>query len=601
MLNEQLIPMFYFSISFILILVFIPWLFFRNAYQDGVERITADFLKMCGILVVLGYVLVLFKLFEMLSVVFLLVFIGNRIYRVRQKKAGLDETATNFETMIYEYFDGKYTLKQVLIDYVSHMYVQIKEMLRLRFSGPVRIIGTVSCLSVIGLAGYIRYYDVLFHGAPSYGNQYTSLKWIKDIRENILFTDGVLPQGFYVFWATVQEFARIDTLHMVNYTGALSSILTMLGIYFFISRLTENKLGSIVGVTLFALAGEFIDPLYWQWQAEADPRTFAYVFLLPTLYFLILFLRGRNRDAFRTMFAGMLVIALMDPVSLLLLLLGVFLVIMFLFLGKKKIEGSSISKAYLSWGTAAAISILPIGIGLVSGKHIHIAFIQMFQSNPVLPFMLSAAPSILILLICVAVGFIWHYCFRVFRGSSLRKLVEAGIIVVIIVISIGFASLRPVQSLKIDWDEAVAQYVRITKEHPPQSWMIVGKDTWNPLARGMGYHMSIDELVNNYDPSKMSLTRNGAGEPDTNIAPNVFIYYEKRLREVDNDAAAGQLASLYKEWDKDMKDLKVWLDRYALLHPKAKVYYEDDNIAIYHLEYVQDRKEANKQIWGGGE
>ncbi|MBP1154265.1 MULTISPECIES: hypothetical protein [unclassified Paenibacillus] len=600
MFIDQIMPVLHYGISLLLLLVIVPWLFFRTPYHDGMEKIVSNVLKMSCIMMTLGYVLVILKLFELMSVAFLLIAIGNRIHIMRQKKAGMDDSLSNFETLIYDYFDGKYKLKQVLYDYASHMLKQMKETVSERFSSYDKLVGTCCLLGVLAFAGYLRFYDAFNHAAPSYGNRYTTLKWVKDVRDQLLFNDGILPQGFYVFWAGIQEFSRIDTLYMAEYTGPLSSILIMLGIYFFISRLTGSRFGGIVGVSLFALLGEYTDPLYWEWQAEADPRTFAYVFLLPTLYFLILYLRGRNRDAFQTMAAGMVVIALTDPVVFLLLLVGVCIIILTVIIMKRKKNSASVLEVLISWVAAAAISVVPIVIGFVMGKPFHPLFAQLFQVSPADPVMLNAGPSIFTLVVCVAAGFIWHYLVQSLGGFSYKKGLESAMLAALIATGVYFTSFQPVQPLKVDWDEAAAQYLTISEEYSPRSWMIVGKDSWASIVRGKGFHMNIHELVQNYDPSQASLTRNGTEYPDANIPSHVFIFHEKRLREINDDLTAGHLAFQYSRWDQELRDLQDWMDRYHVMNPKANIYYEDDRIVIYHFEQERNRKEIQKEIWGEG-
>lgn len=600
MFTDQIMPFLHYGLSLLLLLVIVPWLSFRSPYHDGMEKITSNFLKMCCVMLTLGYVLVIWKLFELMSIAFLLIVIGNRIHMMRQKKAGMDAPLSNFETLVYDYFDGRYTLMQVLHDYASHMLKQMKEAVSERFSPYERLVGTCCLLGVLALAGYLRFYDAFIHAAPSYGNRYTTLKWLKDIRDHLLFSDGILPQGFYVFWAGIQEFSRIDTLYMAKYTGPLSSILIMLGIYFFISRLSGSRFGGVVGVSLFALLGEYTDPLYWEWQAEADPRTFAYVFLLPTLYFLIIYFRGRNRDAFQTMAAGTIVIALTDPVVLLLLWVGGGITILILLVKRKKNSNASVPEVMISWAAAAAVSVVPIVIGFVMGKPFHPLFAQLFQVSPADPVMLNAGPSLFTLVVCVAAGLIWQYLVQSLGGFSYKKGLETGALAALIATGIYFTSLHPAQPLKIDWDEAALQYLSISKEYSPRNWMIVGKDSWASIVRGKGFHMNIHELVQNYDPSQASLTRNGTEDPDANIPSHVFIFYEKRLREVNDDLAAGQLALLYSRWNQEMRDLQDWLDRYHAMNPQANVYYEDESLVIYHFQQERDRKEIQQEIWGEG-
>lgn len=595
---DQFMHIFHYITSLLIILVLLPRLIFLNKYNDGVERIAAEMIKMSFILIILGYLLVIFKLFEVLSIVFLLFLIGKKIYSIQRKRGSLEESLTHIEALMYDYFEGKYKLRQVISSYLFDRYSDLNTMIKESVSPPLRLVGTIMMLSIILFASSIRFYDLFIHTAPSYGNRYTTLKWIKDIRGNQFLSDGVFPQGFHIFWATIQEFTRIDALYLFNYMGPFIHILIMLSIYFVLSRLLHNRYAGVAGMMVYALLGEYIDPLYWEWQVEADAGTFAYIFIVPTLYFLITYLRGMNPDAFQAFFAGMSVIAFTHPIIFIQLSIGIGIISFTLYLTKRKIRHASVPKVFLAWSMALGLSLIPILIGVLVGKGVHPAFYQLFQSDFENRFMLTATPSVLPIVLSVLAGFVWIAISQIVARN--REMLEASLLGGLFIFCLSVTTLQPIQPLKIDWDASVTSYLSIAKEYPPRAWMIVSKESFTPIVQGKGYHMNISYLVLHYNPTKPSLTRIDSEKPDMNVAPHVFIYYEKEIREEsDYKKINSHFSRLYTRWKGDMQLLDEWIKMYAESKHQLDIYYEDKNLVIYHLEREEDRDQINRNIWGG--
>src|SRR5690606_24838361 len=109
------------------------------------------------------------------------------------------------------YFDGKYKLIQLFRYYTAQYLSNILKFWRERFNTRNKLIETTILISIAVFALCIRMKDSIAHVAPSFLDSYTTLKWIKELRVNHLFSDGIIPQGFQLFWAAIQEFGRMDT------------------------------------------------------------------------------------------------------------------------------------------------------------------------------------------------------------------------------------------------------------------------------------------------------------------------------------------------------------------------------------------------------
>lgn len=594
----QILQMFHYIVPLILILIFVPRFIFRNTYWQGVERVAADFTKMSLLVIILGYLLVLLRLFELMSIVFLLIIIGVKVRQKQQQKRSMDESLSDFEALIYDYFDGKYTFRVLAVIYLRQIYTTLKQVIAQRFRNLNIGFETLILLGMLVFAVFIRFYNVILGAAPSFSDRYMMLKWMKDIRYNMLFSDGIVPQGFYVFWTTLQEFSRIDGLFIVRYTGILIQTLIVLGIYFFITRIGASRASGIVAVIVYVFLGEHLDPYYWQWQSEADLRTFALVFLLPTLYFLLIYLRDLRNDALQVMFAGMAVVGLVHPFLLIHVFVGLCLIALMLVLMKRKNERASFGKVLLAWSVAVGMASVPPIIGLILGKSLHPGLSELFSINTSKLLFLTEHPSLLPLIVSVISGLIGYSIFRLIVGYTYHMIVEKIVVVGVLTISLSFSTLQVNHIMKVDWNGSVKQYEKINTEYLANNWMIVSKDTMTPIVRGRGYHMNITDFVKNYQTSRESLTLYGASQPDFHIASNVFIIYEKTIRGANHQLLKSELEEFYERWQQEMLDLHDWLTEYEATIGKLNVYYEDDHVTIYYFERKQDREEIQAEIWG---
>lgn len=584
-LIDQFAHIFHYLISLFLLLILVPRFFFQKQYARADQQMAANFIKMAFILLVMGYVLVMLKLLEIISVVFLLVLISNRLYRFRYKEESIGNEISNKEAMIYDYFEGKYSLKQLFSFYMAQQYQNFKKFIKDRISTPGRAGETVSLLSILCFAFYIRFYDAMAHPAPSFMDQYTNLKWVKDIQQNLLFNDGIVPQGFHVFWAVIQEFSRIDTLYMIKYTGPFIQMFIMFGIYVTLALLTGRRISGIVGLAVYALLGEYADPYFWEWQVLAAPGPFAHIFFLPTFYFQVLYLRDGHRDAFYTMISGMGITALVQPVIFIELFIFVCAVSLVAVVFKLKKEHSSVTKLFLYGALAGAISLVPVLAGSLYQRNTAFSFTNFLQIDSENSFCLLLLPSLAPLVLSFIIGLLWHVIFNGLAAYRYQPVVERFMLAGAIIIAFGHTTLQPAEPVKVDWDSSVAQYIAISREIRPLNWMIVSKQVFSSLVQGRGYHMNIEALVSGYDPVYKSLTRYGLHKPDMNVPPHIFIFYEKSLRPIKKERVMQRLASnYYDRWVLQYYELRLWLDQYMEVYPEVEVYYEDEHIIIYHLE-----------------
>jgi hypothetical protein len=140
----------------------------------------------------------------------------------------------------------------------------------------------------------------------------------------------------------------------------------------------------------------------------------------------------------------------------------------------------------------------------------------------------------------------------------------------------------------------------------PQTYLIVSPRAQAfPLVFGKGSHMYVNSgspsLIQEYDPTKPPLTKYGETK-HAEVAADIFIFYEKNIFKVKQSEGIYEIEGpKYARYAQEYPMLQDWLQKFKVANPKAfSVFYEDDNLIIYHLhreEDADDRKKQVKQIW----
>ncbi|QSO51132.1 hypothetical protein JZ785_20065 [Alicyclobacillus curvatus] len=144
---------------------------------------------------------------------------------------------------------------------------------------------------------------------------------------------------------------------------------------------------------------------------------------------------------------------------------------------------------------------------------------------------------------------------------------------------------KPIIPYKMEWNVDAEQYLRIEQQYKASGYMLVAPDAQYALVLGTGYLMSPTDFVNFYDPALRPLTRYGKKKPDTNIAPNVFIYYYKHIFELPKSETIAYNYELpvYQQEYYDRAKLAQWLTLYQQHHGPVTVYYSGPDLIIYYI------------------
>ncbi|WP_248927313.1 hypothetical protein [Paenibacillus hamazuiensis] len=636
-----------------------PKVLFHRFEGDTAERALANFTRMVLLVIAMGYILVVTRLFEMIAILTVLTFwaMFRWVRKHTADKRGSQLIA--LATLCFDYFEGKYKLVPIVRQRLSDYMAGLGERFRRRLSSPGTIAKWLLLLVVVAGAAYVRFYDAVKFAAPGMSDAYTVLEWMKDIDDRVLFKTGIYPKGFHIYLDTLFKFAKIDALYIDKYSGPLNSILTMLGMYFLVSRWTGQKIAGIVSAVVYGWLGWMVGGS-WERQAATNSQEFAMVFLFPTLYFFRKYLQTGERNSFWTAASGLAVTGLVHQLIYGYLILGIAVLTAVHWLGGIRPYLRQTWRIVMAGAGSVVVSAIPAAIGLSMGKKFqeaaakyltgttsNVRFPELYATdymalgaaglmlvcglavwkneNRRTAYMFTSLFTLLTFVLCywgsavtqsivvasrsvelwglivpVALGMSWSVLFAGAANRTLR-FVETAAVISLLGATLVFYPLKPIVLYKMEWDSNVEQYLRISESNGHRSWMIFSQEEEYPLVKGEGIHAYIKDLLENYDPSYKYLTLKGESEPNRKIPTEIYIYEEKQVfrtnRSFDPEADK-KLAAEYDRREKEMRELQKWIQTYKEANGGIEVFYEDDVLRVYHISRPLTREEIVQQIWG---
>lgn len=90
--------------------------------------------------------------------------------------------------------------------------------------------------------------------------------------------------------------------------------------------------------------------------------------------------------------------------------------------------------------------------------------------------------------------------------------------------------------------------------------------------------------------------RRDINPPEELTTPDIFIYQEKRLFRTGFE----NLQEVYQRREREMVALEDWLRRYRATHRNISLFYEDEDLRIWHIHQPASKEEEFRNIWEGG-
>lgn len=642
------------AIAFIMIYIIFPVILFPNSGVSLLERLFARYVRMVAMTIIVGYILVALKLYEVISMLFVFLTFAMLIKLPgNYRKQALKEMKDNLYLRIYDFLDGLSHPYQLVRRRFTEKLITLKAQTKESFNLP-NIIQAVLLVAVLAYSAYLRFDDVLRHAAPPMSDAYVTLAWMKYIDGRMLFHDGIYPQGFHIYLSVLHKFAACDALYILKYTGPFNGVLTTLGIYFLVAKITGRKLPGILSAFVFGVIGEVL-PMGWERQGSPNSQEFALVFLLPAWYFAISFLQTREKRYLWTATAAFAIIGLVHTLILAFSWVGLCCIVTAFLLLKFKQSLRPAGQLIIAGIVTGVVAAVPVPVALLFGRKFHSSSVDFLTSNmqtdiPLLTlidklalvgfvlfflltvwrrkrgadlamvlsiFFIGLASFLMYLLVgpmtgnAVLVGrlgILWSLAAAVGIGicletllslipgrqSTLKLSVASVFTLLLMGIAINYYKPSPPHPYKMQYDAEINQYLSISKEYTPSLWTMVSTIDGYDLVLGKGWSILLGDFLNWYDPQRSKLIRSVDGREELLDVPDIFIFVQKKLFMVDLKIMEPILAQRVQ----DYAALEQWVARYKESHDNLSIYYQDDDIVVYQIHQPRSKADAAKEIWG---
>ncbi|MBP1154243.1 MULTISPECIES: hypothetical protein [unclassified Paenibacillus] len=662
--HNQIIHVTQYFFTYGLLTVLIPRLIFKQQRGDRMEQAIINYCKLMILLILLGYLLVLVKLFEMITILLILGLMAIGKYMRRRSATTEDEQVKYYvQTLFYNFLDGQIPVKAAIAAWIKGKYADLKQEVTkyLRVPSLIRL----SLLAmVISVAAYLRFYDAVTSSPPAFSDGYVTLAWFKYINGRHLFHDGIYPQGFHIFMATLSKFTTIDALYILKYTGPFNGVLTVLGLYFALSKMTGRYAAGLLAAIVYGWAGYYFSQNGWERQAATNSQEFAFVFLFPALYFTFQYLNSKDALSLRNAGICIAISGLVHSFAYAYTMMSVFIMVVVFFLTDPRGEWKSCRNVFVICIATGLLASLPLGLGLLIGRGFHSSSARYLVSQVqdiVIPelrlldylgvvsillvgawallyaifdrgskrevrfglftFLFGATSFVLYVFVGLwtgseiigsrsnelwafaasfGLGAAWHMTIRFpARWFRFRNGLDWMACLLLPAFVLLVLKPSPIITYKLEWGSSVEKYLQISGKHRPNTWMIVAQEEQYPIILGNGFHMYVRDLLQTYDPEKSYLTKRNETKSDPDLPNDVFIFREKVVFKVSrSNSIYPLLEETYHRREKEMAELKMWLNIHQATQQDMTLYYEDDHLEVYRLHREMIREQMNRILWG---
>lgn len=638
-----------YMLVFFILFIFLPYLAFTKGKSISFENILTNYIKAVCFIVLLSLLLIVTRVYELLTVLAVLIYAFLYWYRKQKKILSWEDFGHLIMIRIYNILDGLEHPEQNFSKWLHQKKDSVKRIILSNFTSLTNLGYMLLFIAVFLYSAFLRFYNTITHAAPAMSDAYVVIAWLKYIDRKILFHDGIYPQGFHMYLDYLHKFSAADPLYIVNYSGPLHGVFITLSLYFVVSRWTGRKGAGILSAVIYGILGMFL-PLELIRQAATNSQEFAFIFVMPALYFFFCYIwNGSNEDLFSAAMATFL-IGLVHPVAFSFVGIGMGLLVFLAAISGPFKNFKRIIKIIIIGLMSIVVMFLPIGLGLLMGKDFYGAsaeFLVRTDTALALPllnrleyFTLAALAIIFVyqlikllrrkntrevfavrylmllgfasfwlyyyggtftnnvviatrsrelwgLVMPVMLGTAW-FCITDLISFLKYKVIEvlAGLSLLLYIFV--FIHPEPVTPYKMEYDSSVEQYLRISTMLKPTEWLVVSQEEGYALVYGKGFHLMLGDFLKRYHPYRQELE----GCPQ-----DIFVYHEKKVfwPELESEVLDEEK---YKRREAENQALEKWLETYANRYDNISTFYEDDNLRIVQIHQDFEREETLKKIWG---
>jgi len=365
-------------LAFYLLYIFIPSkaVTFDEFSDDWTDRIFISLTHSNFIIIVLVHLLVLFKIYETISLTISIIAILLAYFSIRKnfviKSDHITKKEIGFLAVSLDLVDGKAGLlggpKKYVKAYLSKLPDKLKNAFIHFFVHPFAGILLVGVFVIAAIIRFRHSFSFLYYGAS---DCYVHLAWTKYLGINNIYQDGVYPYGYEAIISAMHKLFFIDPSVIIRFFGGMGSFLIVFSIYYILKKNFKNQyLIIFIGVAAYVLGTELPNASNNTWrQLSALPQEYAAIFLLPGFHFFNLFFTT-NKKTYLVLAAEVLAITMFIHFYVaLFLIIGYAILALLNF--NKVFKGKTFIQLLASMSLATIIGLLPIGIALAVGMKFH--------------------------------------------------------------------------------------------------------------------------------------------------------------------------------------------------------------------------------------
>ena len=623
-------------IALFLLFVAAPRLVFTYSDIDVTESVVTNFLKTVFWIIVLGYITVWLRLFELITILAVMAAASAyKYYKQRIARGDAPPALTDdVQILVINHVEQVEKIAGKLLLWWEKRMDRFRYIISLYFGDAWVFTNALLLILVFAYSAYLNFYDSFAYAAPPNNEAFLSLARSKYLEHRLMFYDGIYPQGLYFLLAMMRKFAQVDALYVIKFAAPVFGLATCFAIYFFVSRIGGVNAGGIVSaITLGWLGSHFqLFP-----ALAGDPLWVSVMLAFFSLYCFFKYSDSCGKNYFFSAGLGTAAAGLVHPIGLVFIAVGIItLSLALLIAGVKNSLIKSLKMAGILF-SAVLISLLPAGVGLLMGNtfdrgYLETVFNTSFEKYVPALFDYIAIGGMALTLMhafvsiknkCEFVARMWVFLLgsavflsalfahrlgngyaaekavflwrimipalvgcgasavfstanKVFKSKNSGYVFCMGIITVLLI----FFPQKPFSVQRGEINTIVEQYLKISGTYRPTQWVMVSRSEGFALAYGSGYHMLPGEFVDKFNPRFKKLVDTSGPLSKTVSANYIFIFNDRTLSKTVEGKA-----------------LDNWIESYDKRHENIELYYTDSKLDIWMIQQEHSRDEIMEGIW----
>ncbi len=218
----------------------------------------------------------------------------------------------------------------------------------------------------LGILAARRFSLVWDNYAYSTSDMYVHQDWINYMEQNVIFYDGVYPFGMHNMLSSFHFLTGMNLNYVMRFWGPWGSVIAVLTLLFLMRRIFRSEAVVMVGTVIYCVTD--LAGMAYAWRFAATlPQECGILFLFPCVYCLGKYLEEEQREhGVYFMLYASLMVSMHFYTAIFGALLCFFVVVVFW----RKVFRLPMMRKLATWtALAAALSILPLVIGLMGGRY----------------------------------------------------------------------------------------------------------------------------------------------------------------------------------------------------------------------------------------